>query len=124
MPLIRKTEIGDGFLALWELEESVEKLLAQIELSPREQDFYGRISVEHRRREWLAWHVMIRRLIGQDMLTDYDSVGAPVLKNLSENPAGHISISHSGPYVALYYRQGRCGVDIESLGRQYAAGRA
>jgi phosphopantetheinyl transferase len=120
MPLIRKTEIGDGFLALWELEESAEELLGEIVLSPEEHDFYSRITAEHRRREWLAWHVMIRRLIGPGALTGYNAVGAPILKNTSAEHPLHLSVSHSGPWVALYVRRRRCGLDIESLDRQYA----
>ena len=115
MPLIRKTDISDGFLALWERDESTDQLLRRITLSEEEQAYYDTISVEHRRQEWLTWHVMIRELIGPKVLTGYDGVGAPVLKNAP----GHVSVSHSGPYVALYYRQERCGLDIENIERKY-----
>lgn len=115
MPLIRKTEIGDGFLALWELEESAAELLGGLVLSADEQAYYERISAEHRRREWLAWHRMIRELVGEEVTADYDAAGAPVLTG----DEGMISVSHSGPWVALYYRQRPCGVDIERLDRRF-----
>jgi len=115
MPLIRKTEIGDGFLALWELEESADELLAALELSAHERDYYDRISADHRRREWLAWHLMIRELIGPEVSADYDAAGAPVLVGAP----GVVSVSHSGPWVVLYYRRTSCGVDIERLDRRF-----
>jgi phosphopantetheinyl transferase len=62
---------------------------------------------------------MIRELIGSEVSAGYDAGGAPVLKN-APDAAAHISVSHSGPWVALYVRQRRCGLDIESLDRSFA----
>lgn len=115
MPLILKKEVDNGFIALWERDESTEQLLHRIILSAEEQSYYQTITAEDRKKEWLIWHIMIRELIGNDAYTAYDPAGAPVLSN---HP-GFISISHSRDYVVLYYASKRCGTDIEDCARQY-----
>lgn len=115
MALVSKRKVPGGFIAVWMRDESSEQLLQRLELSPEETEYAGRITTEHRRKEWLTWHVMLRELLGAGVTADYDESGAPVLRNHE----GHISISHSGDYVVLYYNRQRCGIDIEDSGRDF-----
>lgn len=117
MPFLDKQPVGNGFLALWRREESTMQLLDQLVLSPAEQSYYEQIAQQpKRRKEWLIWHILVRECLGNDVFTDYDAQGCPMLMN---HP-GYISVSHSNDIVALYWQPERCGVDIEDCGRNFA----
>ena len=68
-----------------------------------------------RRAERLAWRRVLRR-VAPDAVVEYEPSGAPLLKN---SPFAHISVSHSRTSVAVALSHSRCGVDIESLDRNF-----
>lgn len=68
-----------------------------------------------RRAERLAWRRVLRR-VAPDAEVEYEPSGAPLLKN---SPFTHISVSHSRTSVAVALSHSRCGVDIESLDRNF-----
>ncbi|MCD8185972.1 MAG: 4'-phosphopantetheinyl transferase superfamily protein [Rikenellaceae bacterium] len=116
MPLYNKCPVSEGFLALWRREESTEQLLGSLRLLAAELEYYHKIDRQSRRRkEWLTWHRMLRMFLGEEVHTDYDQSGAPIL---IDHP-GYISVSHSTHWVALYYQPFPCGVDIEECGRNF-----
>lgn len=70
-----------------------------------------------RRTERLMWRVLARRLIDNRPLeVEYTTEGAPHVKNF---PYAHISVSHCREAVAVVASNSRCGVDIESLNRNF-----
>ncbi len=68
-----------------------------------------------RRAERLAWRKVLRS-ISPDAEVGYEPSGAPLLKN---SQFTHISVSHSRTSVAVALSRSRCGVDIESLERNF-----
>ncbi len=101
------------FLAV-EPIESID--LSRLTLTPAEQAYCDAITHPSRRAEWLAWHALLRRTLGEGVSADYDDAGAPVLVG---HP-GRISVAHSRHFVVLYHRAERCGVDIEVLSRDFS----
>lgn len=69
----------------------------------------------HRRREFLAWREIVRRIAGRDAEIGYDERGAPQIIGSSL----HIGISHSRDHVAVIVSERPCAVDIESLSRDF-----
>lgn len=71
-----------------------------------------------RRTERLMWRRMARNLIGNRPLeVEYTAEGAPRINNF---PYAHISVSHCREAVALVVSPRRCGVDVESLDRNFS----
>ena len=71
---------------------------------------------EHRRREALAWRGVVRRELGSDCKIGYDEWGAPTV----DTAECEISVSHCDKFVAVLISDRHCGVDIESLDRNFA----
>lgn len=76
----------------------------------------------NRRREWVAWRAVLREQAERWSLNDsvlrvaYAPSGEPLFEGLE----GSISVTHSRKFVALARAwQGRCGIDIEQLGRNF-----
>lgn len=73
---------------------------------------------EHRRLEWLATRALLHHVLGQEATLDYLPSGRPVLVDADEE----VSITHSGPLVALAIAPAglEIGIDLESnLERAY-----
>lgn len=119
MPLVRKIELENGFIALWQLDEEDDNLLSKLEFTGAEEHYLCQLTHSRRRREWLTWHFMARFFLGEDVQTGYNERGAPVLTNHE----GFIGVSHSKEYVALYYNSEPCAIDIESVDRDYGVAR-
>lgn len=113
MPLIVDRDIAtdSSRLSIWQVEESVEELLARAALREVDMVRYNAISTDSRRKEWLAARVMAWE--NRQIHIDYSSTGQP----LPDNRVGNLSISHTENYVALLSSDQPCGVDIESLKR-------
>ena len=78
----------------------------------------ARFGSERRRREYLTWRTLVRRELGRGAQIAYDGVGAPVVTE----PGGFfIGVSHCRERVAVCISTERCAVDIESVGRDFAA---
>lgn len=69
----------------------------------------------NRRREFLAWRSLARRLAGESAGIGYDEWGAPVIIGSQL----HIGVSHSRDHVAVIISDEPCAVDIESLSRDF-----
>lgn len=68
-----------------------------------------------RRNEYLSWRAVVRRELGRDVVIYYDETGAPRV----DIPDTYISISHAREMIAVAVADCRCGVDIESLDRNF-----
>ncbi|MBE6200952.1 MAG: 4'-phosphopantetheinyl transferase superfamily protein [Rikenellaceae bacterium] len=100
----------------------VEQVCPQADQSPLLTDsdlqYLATLNSPARRAQWATWRTIVRRELGPDALLCYNSAGAPYL----ERPVGrvsHLSVSHSTTYVAVMFAEGRCGVDIESVERNF-----
>ena len=70
-----------------------------------------------RRRERLAWRALLRESLGEQVEVRYQESGAPIILN---SPYKYISVSHSRTHVAIALSHTPCGVDIESLDRDFS----
>jgi 4'-phosphopantetheinyl transferase len=109
MPLHQSIEARTGFrIAVWRIEETVEELNKLTGYSYRgEMQLFKH---ENRRKEWLAVRMLLKTFFGIDGEIVYSPTGRPTLKNSSKI----ISVSHSGPFVALMLGgRGNLAIDIE-----------
>ena len=114
MPLIFFPLTDSGNLILWKITESVKELMGLLiennrhDLLPNEN-----FRLDKRRLEWLAVRCALisSPLLRQENII-YNELGKPLLKN----GTGHLSISHSFPYVCLFFHESQnIGVDIEMM---------
>ena len=107
-----KTEIsftGANILVL-EIDESADELLTKFDQIEFYSDEYNKISSEKRKREFLGVRLALKELLGTNVMVSYDSNGKPCLQDNSY----HISISHSGNWIAVIAHPTRVvGIDIE-----------
>lgn len=68
-------------------------------------------------RERLAWRALLRESQGEQVEVRYQESGAPIILN---SPYKYISVSHSRTHVAIALSHTPCGVDIESLDRDFS----
>ena len=70
-----------------------------------------------RRRGRLAWRALLRESQGELVEVGYKESGAPIILNSLYK---YISVSHSRTHVAIALSHTPCGVDIESLDRDFS----
>jgi 4'-phosphopantetheinyl transferase len=113
MPVILKIPSKEGQMtAVWEITETEKDLLSKILLSFKEENIFYTIKSEQRKREWLAVRALLQELLPERPEILYKENGKPYLMGNST----HISISHSGIYVAIALHPSiNPGVDIELI---------
>lgn len=114
MPIwIRKQISEQTELAIWRIEETLTDLQNKVTLSPADEKLFGSFKIEQRQKQWLAYRLLIRALLGNKSATvDYDEYGKPHL-SLKDH---QISIAHTADYATVIIsREGRTGIDIEQL---------
>ena len=110
-----KVELNSGYII-------VEDVAPEAENSPLltddDQQHLATLNSPARRSQWATWRTIVRRHLGPTATLRYNSAGAPILVA----PVGdvtHLSVSHSAQKVAVIFAGGRCGVDVEALGRNF-----
>lgn len=88
-------------------------------LTDKERALLATMHSPARRAQWATWRTILRRELGADVEVDYTSGGAPVLSH-AVGRLSHLSVSHSTEMVAVMFASEPCGVDIESLGRNFS----
>jgi 4'-phosphopantetheinyl transferase len=113
MPVILKMPGEEGpRIAVWEITETEKELLSKILLSYKEENTFYTIKSEQRKQEWLAVRALLQELLPERPEILYKENGKPYLMGNST----HISISHSGKYVAISLHPSAVpGVDIELI---------
>jgi phosphopantetheinyl transferase len=114
MPVKLIEHIGDDtMLGLWEITESEQWLLSNIQLSAKDRQYLGHFRAEERKRQWLAYRHLLNFMMGKKNLAlEYDKNGKPIIMNSDL----HVSVSHSGPYAAAITRRNTpVGIDIEKV---------
>lgn len=71
---------------------------------------------ERRRREFLTWRAIVRRVLGCHTRIAYDELGAPSLPD----GEAYVAVSHCPGRVAVCLSPNRCAVDIERADRDFS----
>jgi phosphopantetheinyl transferase len=114
MPEILRRQIdANSFYAIWEITENLDELQGMISLRPPEQSLYNSFLVESRKKQWLAYRILIRSLLlPRTYQVEYDGAGKPYLAGSHY----HISVTHSGDLAGVIISSaGLAGIDIEKV---------
>ena len=119
MALYLKKELeNEATIAVWQITETEQEL---IELSATPSDEMEEISFlqsESLRKQRLAVRALLNTLFDEKVYLSHHDNGKPYLEN---NPT-NISITHTQKYVAvILHDEEDCGIDIESLDRDFSA---
>jgi phosphopantetheinyl transferase len=111
--VFREIADSNSVYAIWEITESLEELEGMICLRHAELTLYQAFQVENRKKQWLAYRILIRALLmPEDFPVDYDETGKPFLAGSKY----HISVTHSGELAAVIVSsKGLVGIDIEAI---------
>lgn len=111
MPIIHRKNISSkSHLAIWEIKESVEELITLYRPDEDELNALNSFTHDHRKAQWLAVRSLLHELVPGEKIR-YDENGKPWPKNSN----CYISVSHSGPMVAIFICDAACGIDIEHI---------
>jgi phosphopantetheinyl transferase len=115
MPIAFHENINeDTAIALWQITESPEVLMQQLQLKEHELIMLRSLSKEKRNLHWLATRVLLRKMLNTTEYIDCqaDENGKPILINHPH----HISLSHSYDYAAVMIsKTKKVGIDIEII---------
>jgi len=114
MGWVKQIVTVDGILGLWELNDTLDELLAKFHFTAPEKELFNKMIIEKRKKEFLSVRLLTEQLLHSKPEIVYNPEGRPALKNSSLN----ISISHSNELVAVYLSQKNIGIDVENLGRK------
>jgi phosphopantetheinyl transferase len=111
--LLRKIIDDHTLYAIWKISESVEELQSAISLRESEETLYQSFVAESRKKQWLAYRILIRELLKpQEFPVEYDSSGKPYLAGSDF----HISVTHTDDLAAVIIsRFMKVGIDIERI---------
>lgn len=111
--LLRKTIDDHSFYAIWKISETSSELRSAISLSPAEESLYGSFVAESRKKQWLAYRLLLRNLLAPyNYVIEYDDAGKPFLAGSNL----HISVTHTEDLAAVIIsRNARVGIDIEKI---------
>jgi 4'-phosphopantetheinyl transferase EntD len=104
---------NDCRLGVWEIEETYDELLSQLNLPEADLEKVQNFKSKTRKLEWLSVRVLLKKLHKRDMHIKYNESRKPFLTDNSFN----ISISHSEQYTSVLLCKGNhsVGIDIEKM---------
>ncbi len=114
MSLFLKKALNEASIGVWEINEDVDELYAQVKLSEQEKRRFSLLKSPQRRQHWLSYRLILPHLVQKDEQTsiEYDENGKPFL----QSGVRHISVSHSGKFSALIASPTKhVGIDIECM---------
>ncbi len=119
MGLYFRRELENGAeIAVWQVVESEQELLDIISIPRDELEEVFMYKSEVRRKEKLAVRALLNTVFDDKVYLGHHDNGSPFI----QNNLTHISISHSGKYVAIITHPTEdVGIDIDSLERDYSA---
>lgn len=114
MPLVFNTNFEGSQLALWEITETANELLALYTPNQQEVQAFTAISNETRIKEWLAIRALLVEIGIDKPEIEYFESGKPRLANFNRS----FSITHS-TYMCgiLLSNSTHCGIDLEHKNR-------
>ena len=115
MPIHTHKDLDEySSLVIWEIEESVDWFLSQLDLDDDELEKYSGFRTDQRRTHWLAYRYILKNIVGKgsNIRVKYNEHNKPFI-DLSDD---HISVSHSGKYATVILsRKHPVGIDIEQV---------
>ena len=120
MALYLKKELEDSktTIAVWQITETEEQLKEMSSTPTDEMEEISFIKSESLRKQRLAVRALLNALFEEKVYLSHHDNGKPYL----ENNAVNISITHTEKYVAvILHEEEDCGIDIESLDRDFSA---
>jgi 4'-phosphopantetheinyl transferase len=111
--ILRKIIGEDSFYAVWKITESTEELLSMISLRDDEVELYGSFVAEVRKKQWLAYRILVRNLLKPaEFPVEYDQFGKPFLAGSDY----HISVTHTEDLAGVIIsKRGKTGIDLEMI---------
>ena len=108
---IQKFKMGSADVYLMDTSDVNQQMLSEelsLELINYAQTTF---KSEKRQKEWLGTRLLLKLIEGQNAQISYKATGAPILVNNQK----HISISHSGTYVAIALSNCHIGLDVQLI---------
>lgn len=111
--LLRNIIDDHTLYAVWKISESAEELRSAIILRESEETLYRSFVAESRKKQWLAYRILVRELLKPDEFpVEYDASGKPFLAGSDF----HISVTHTDDLAAVIIsRHAKVGIDIERI---------
>lgn len=113
MPFVKKIEVENGILGIWEISETADALKTSFQFSEIEKIEFNRFNHEKRQVEYLATRLLLQILLNIKTEILYSNSGCPKLKNSNLK----ISISHSAELVTIFISDKPSGIDTENIHR-------
>lgn len=109
MAVFYKKEVEDGFIAIWDITESVDFLLDKAELLESELVKFNSITNRTRKLEFLCVRALLNEILGRKILIQYEGSGRPIIDHDK-----FISISHAKNFVGIHFSKHKeVGIDLE-----------
>ena len=115
---LKKTLENEATIGVWQITETEEELTRLSATPSDEMEEISFIGSESLRKQRLAVRALLNSLFEEKVYLSHHDNGKPYLEN---NPV-NISITHTEKYVAvILHEEQDCGIDIESLDRDFSA---
>ncbi len=115
---LKKKLDNEATIGVWHITESEEELTLLSATPTDEMEEISFIKSASMRRQRLAVRALLNKLFDEKVYLSHHDNGKPYLEN---NPM-NISISHTDQFVAVILHEDQdCGIDIESLDRDFSA---
>ena len=115
---LKKTLENEATIGVWQITETEEELTRLSATPSDEMEEISFIGSESLRKQRLAVRALLNSLFDEKVYLSHHDNGKPYLEN---NPV-NISITHTDKYVAvILHEEQDCGIDIESLDRDFSA---
>jgi len=115
---LKKKLDNEATIGVWQITESEAELIELSSTPSDEMEEISFIQSESQRKQRLAVRALLNTLFDEKVYLSHHDNGKPYLENNSTN----ISITHTEKYVAvILHDEEDCGIDIESLDRDFSA---
>ena len=115
---LKKKLDNEATIGVWQITETEEELTKLSATPTDEMEEISFIKSESLRKQRLAVRALLNTLFDEKVYLSHHDNGKPYL----ENNAVNISITHTEKYVAvILHEEEDCGIDIESLDRDFSA---
>lgn len=116
MPLVLLEDISPNTtFGIWKITEDETMLLSLRPLPPEEKEHILNLKNNRKRKQRLAYRVLLQQILKRDYCLTYAADGKPMLHK--ENL--YLSVSHSGDYAAaIVSATQKVGIDIEEVSQR------
>ncbi len=115
---LKKKLENEAIIGVWQITETEAELIELSSTPTDEMEEISFIRSESLRKQRLAVRALLNTLFDEKVYLSHHDNGKPYLEN---NPT-NISITHTDKYVAvILHDEDDCGIDIESMDRDFSA---